>query len=64
MSDIYRARLKWLKSTASGTQNCVEIARRDEFILIRDSQDPDESILAITARNWVTFLSQIRARGQ
>jgi hypothetical protein len=60
VSDTDTTGIKWLKSSASGTTNCVEVAIKNGFVLIRDSKNPDGSILVVVAGKWSSFLDQIR----
>jgi hypothetical protein len=48
--------LKWRKSSMSAQGNCVEVAF-SAFILVRDSKDPDGSVLAFSPNCWNSFLS-------
>jgi hypothetical protein len=53
------AAANWRKSTRSGpwTDNCVEVAFVGEAILVRDSKDPDGSVLVFTVSEWDAFVS-------
>ncbi len=62
MSDTDTTGIKWLKSSASGTTNCVEVATKSGFVLIRDSKDPDGSILTVSADKWRAFLDRTTSR--
>lgn len=53
----------WQKSSASGTGNCVEVARTAELVWVRDSNDPDGPVLGFTRADWVAFLAGAR-RGE
>jgi hypothetical protein len=46
----------WRKSTASNTGNCVEVARVDAHVWIRDSKDPLGPVLGFTREEWDAFL--------
>lgn len=47
----------WIKATASaGNGQCVEVARLDDGIGVRDSKDPQGPILRFTAAEWSAFL--------
>ncbi|MEX5632617.1 DUF397 domain-containing protein [Parafrankia sp. FMc2] len=50
----------WYKSSASGKENCVEVARRSAFVLVRDSKNRDGAVLRFTAQEWVAFLEGVR----
>ncbi len=48
---------RWRKSSRSSEAgNCVEVARTDRAIGVRDSKHPTGPILTIPATPWATFL--------
>jgi hypothetical protein len=50
--------VKWRKSTKSGSNGqCVEVARVDGTIWVRDSKDPNGSVLKFTEAEWDAFLA-------
>lgn len=52
---------KWRKSSYSADQgNCVEIATRISFVLVRDSGDHNGPVFEMTAIQWRQFLARIR----
>ena len=54
---------EWRKSSASaGTGECVEVAAKDRRVLIRDSKNPNGSVLQVTQDAWNAFLE--RSKGQ
>lgn len=53
----------WHKSSASGDQACVEVARDRERIWVRDSKSPQGAVLEFTHREWDAFLTGVR-RGE
>ena len=61
LSEAERASLAWLKAQSS-THNgaCVEIASAAGKIAIRDSKDPDGSILVYTPAEFKAFLDGAR----
>jgi hypothetical protein len=48
--------LAWRKSTASGGGACVEVAKAEEMILVRDSKKPSGSVLTFSGVEWEAFL--------
>ncbi|MEW2563397.1 DUF397 domain-containing protein [Streptomyces griseorubiginosus] len=48
--------LKWRRSTKSAQGNCVEVAF-SAAVLVRDSKDPDGSVLHFSPGCWIHFLS-------
>ena len=61
MPDDHATALFWKKSSASASGDCVEVALRDESILVRDSKNVASEILAFTFSEWHFFLAEIRA---
>lgn len=53
----------WRKSSYSSDQGgaCVETRLVDNHLNVRDSKDPDGSILAFTGAAWSAFTAGIRA---
>lgn len=48
------------KSTASGSENCVEVAKNsDGTVCVRDSKDPAQTVLTFTHDEWIAFLSGV-----
>jgi hypothetical protein len=57
------AHLSWRKasfSTADG--QCVEVARAQDLIAIRDSKNPDGPMLRFTMDQWKKFLAVVKDR--
>ncbi|MEV5412219.1 DUF397 domain-containing protein [Thermopolyspora sp. NPDC052614] len=52
------AALVWRRSSYSNTQGnqCVEIAAFGERVAIRDSKDPNNSVLTFSKAEWETFV--------
>ena len=55
--------IMWRKSTRSlgGSNECVEVAIRDDFVFVRDSRDPTGPILIFEHQSWVKFIDAIRS---
>lgn len=54
--------LEWRKSSRSGkTGACVEVAMTPSARAVRDSKAPDGGQLRVSARQWVAFLSRVKA---
>lgn len=53
----------WRKSSRSGDNGgqCVEVARGDGAIGVRDSKDTGGPVLVFTRREWAAFLAGTRA---
>ena len=46
----------WRKSTYCDTSACVEVRTRDGMIEVRDSKNPENSVLRFTSTEWLTFV--------
>ena len=57
MTDLSPARRKWLKSSYSSANGCVEVARVEDGVALRDSKDPSGPVLLFTAYEWDAFLA-------
>ncbi len=58
------AALGWRTSSYSTSQsNCVEVALGGPAIGVRDSKDPDGTVLAVPAGYWSAFLRGIAIDG-
>jgi hypothetical protein len=55
----------WIKATRSGGEggDCVEIRRHGGTVQIRDSRDPDGTVLTFPAEEWHAFIEAV-ARGE
>ena len=52
--------LRWKKSRASVTANCVEVAFINGTILVRDSREPTGPVISISLEEWASFLHGLR----
>jgi len=51
----------WRKATRSGNDGaCVEVTRKDDNILVRDSKHPNGTTLEFTQKEWDAFLDGAR----
>jgi len=54
--------LKWIKSTYSAQGNCVEVASRDDGLVVRDSkQGGTGPLLRFPASSWRRFADRLKA---
>lgn len=53
----------WRKSTHSVTDTCVEVARPERRLAVRDSKNPGGPRLAIDAQTWHRFVSRVKHDG-
>jgi len=54
------ATAKWRRSSHSGANGCIEVARSGDQIAVRDSKDPSGSVLVFTAHEWRAFVAGVR----
>jgi hypothetical protein len=55
---------RWRKSSYSGNggSNCVEVARDlPRTVAVRDSKDPQGSVLAMEPADWREFIAEVKA---
>jgi hypothetical protein len=54
---------RWRRSAAcSGADTtCVEVAMREQVVLVRDSKDPGGPRLRFDRAEWVAFVAGVRA---
>ena len=54
--------LRWRKSRASASSNCVEVAVGGETVFVRDSKAvPEGPALAFTRSEWDAFVTGVHA---
>jgi hypothetical protein len=53
----------WRKSSYSGSNGgqCVEVGNDARLIAVRDSKDPDGSVLSFAAGTWAAFAERVKA---
>jgi hypothetical protein len=51
---------EWRKSSHSGANGCVEVARVGDLIAVRDSKDPEGGVLLFNTREWRAFVAGVR----
>ena len=52
----------WRKATLSGVNgNCVEVAKLDNRVLVRHSQQPLGPFLSFSGEEWEAFLAGVKA---
>ena len=60
MTHIGLSRADWHKSSYSSQNgNCVEVATNlPDLVAVRDSKDPEGSVLVVSADAWRAFIAQ------
>jgi hypothetical protein len=63
MSEADLSRAEWRKSSySSQSGNCVEVATNmPGIIAVRDSKNPDGSVLIVSEDEWARFIIHLRA---
>jgi hypothetical protein len=54
----------WHKSSYSSSNggNCVEVARNlPDLVAVRDSKDPQGTVMTFTPEQWQAFVSEVRS---
>ena len=46
----------WRKSSRSGVTECVEVRTHDSMVEVRDSKNPNDSVLRFTNAEWRAFV--------
>ena len=59
VAELEPDRLEWRKSSASATNNCVEVAFVGGSVLVRHSRDPSKPMLTFSRREWAAFLEGV-----
>jgi len=55
-----RNELTWRKSVYSAQGNCVEIARTEQSVYMRDSKDPDGPVLTFSVEVFRSFIETLK----
>ncbi|WP_328893841.1 DUF397 domain-containing protein [Streptomyces sp. NBC_00236] len=56
MSGVQQGSLVWVKSTYTDTGNCVEWARPDSGVLVRDSKRPTGARIPLRPAAWSSLV--------
>ncbi|MEV5408257.1 DUF397 domain-containing protein [Thermopolyspora sp. NPDC052614] len=55
------SRLKWRSASASGGQNCLQVAAAHDRVVMRDGKaGPSGPILSFTKAEWTAFIRDIK----
>lgn len=60
MSERREGPLVWVKSSFTETGNCVEVARPDGAVLVRDSNRPQGARVSFQPSAWYTLVDWIK----
>lgn len=61
MSEASRAQAQWRKSSRSNASgDCVEVADLRDVVGVRDSKNPDGSVLMFSTAEWAAFLDGVK----
>ncbi|MGA5304355.1 DUF397 domain-containing protein [Nucisporomicrobium flavum] len=52
---------RWRRSSRCADCSCVEVARYDGVVLVRDSKQPGVPALAFTEQEWTDFVAGVMA---
>jgi hypothetical protein len=64
MTEPDLSRAKWQKSShSSANGQCVEVARLDQAVAVRDSKTPKGPNLIFTHQAWATFIRELKDTG-
>ena len=50
----------WQRSGHCDTNSCVEVAIADENVFIRNSREPEGSVLTFTRAEWDAFVAGVK----
>jgi hypothetical protein len=52
--------LEWRRSSTCNGGNCVEVSARPDVVMVRNSADPDGTILAVGREHWRAWILWLR----
>ena len=61
MTDPTASQHCWRSAELSGGENCVEVARSDGFIFVRDAKGRDR-FLTFSLQDWSAFIMSLKER--
>ena len=53
-------KVQWRISASCGGGNCVQVARHEDSIAIRDSKNPDQGVQSYTIDEWREFVTGVK----
>ena len=51
---------RWRKARRCDSGACVEIATRGEHVLVRESMDPDGTLISLSHDMWKEFVARVK----
>jgi hypothetical protein len=51
----------WRRASYCASNECLEVARQDDLILLRDSKEASGSVLRYAPEEWLAFVRGIKA---
>jgi hypothetical protein len=51
----------WRKASFCASGECVEVTQRNGMIVLRDSKQPNGSVISYTREEWLSFVLGIKA---
>ena len=51
---------EWRKSSYSGGNGCVEVARVGDWVALRDDRDRSGAVLVVPVQEWDAFVAGVR----
>jgi hypothetical protein len=51
--------VQWRKSSRCANNSCVEVAKVEGGIMVRDSKNPDHAPLTFTPEEWSAFIQGV-----
>jgi Domain of unknown function (DUF397) len=51
--------VNWRKSSRCASNACVEVAKVDGGVMVRDSKNPDRAALRFTPEEWSAFVEGV-----
>jgi hypothetical protein len=64
MTELDLSGAQWRKSRhSSGDGQCVEVARLDQAVAVRDSKNPNSPNLIFTHQAWGAFIRDLKYTG-
>ena len=60
MTDGLQGELVWRRSSTCESGACVEVARTDDAVLVRNPANPGDTPVTVRHAKWQEFLARVR----